>query len=52
MSPYKIALIAWFTLSALLAVGMIGKERKPTTPAMACIILVIEGGLIALVVLS
>ena len=52
MSVFKIILLAWFVLSALLMVANIGKERKPSTAGAAAVGLVILGGLATLVVFA
>ena len=52
MSIPKYILLGWYALSAILAVAHIGKERKPTTPGVAVVMLVILAGLAALVVIA
>lgn len=50
MNWQKWALIAWLTFGAIVSVTQIGKPKKPTTPGVAAISLVLTLGVIALVV--
>lgn len=52
MNGYKIALLAWYAIAALMMIGRIGKPTKPTTPGVAAATMVLFGALAALVVLA
>ena len=47
MNWYLWFLVAWFLLGAVMVVANVGKPRKPTTPDIAAIIVVIDALLIA-----
>lgn len=42
----------WLALGALLSIGNIGKERKPTTPGQAAVIVLIDAALVVTLVLA
>lgn len=48
----KYVLLARYVLSAFICVSQIGKPKKPTTPGLACALLVVLAGLAALVVIA
>lgn len=52
MNAWTIGLLAWYGLGALLVVAMIGKQRKPITPAQAVVFLLIYAVLAFCVVQS
>jgi hypothetical protein len=52
MSVFKIILLAWFALGAVLTVSVVGKPRKPITAGQAAIQLLFTGIISTLVVLA
>jgi hypothetical protein len=42
----------WLTLGAILSIAFIGKQRKPTTPGAAAIVVLIDAALIVTLVLA
>jgi hypothetical protein len=46
VNGWQIGLIAYFALSALLNVALIGKERKQTTPFGAVVAILILAGMV------
>lgn len=46
LNGWQIGLICYFAANALLAVGLIGKARKPITPGSAVIMALIYGVLV------
>lgn len=51
MNWFDWTLIAWLALGVLSAIALIGKPRKPVTPGVAVTTLLINGALVAGVVL-
>lgn len=47
MNWFDWTLVAWFALSSLSAIAMIGKPRKPVDPGTAMVITAVSAALIA-----
>ncbi len=52
LNAWQWGLLAWLALSVVVSISMIGKERKPTTPAVAVIVLLIDALLAFAVVMA
>lgn len=46
LNGWQIGLVCYFALEALVAIGYIGRERKPVTPGVAVVMVIINAVLI------
>jgi hypothetical protein len=52
MSIALYIIAGWITLGAILNITTIGKERKPTTPATAAVVVVVDAAFIVALILA
>ncbi len=52
LNAWQWGLLGWLALSVVVSISMIGKERKPITPAVAVTVLLIDALLAFAVVMA